>query len=100
MEALLGTSTNYIKEREMLFKYGIGVNPMYSNNIREKVGHFKWIISANVKQNNVDDQLAYFIGLVAGICLYFNTRDLIASKNHNSSNSLISLYKQYTTNDF
>jgi len=100
MEALLGTTTNYIKEREMLFEYGIGVNPIYSDNIREKMGHFKWIIAANVKQNNVDDKLARFIGLVAGICLYFNARDLMASKIHSFNNGFISLCKQYTVSDF
>lgn len=100
MEALMGTTTNYIKEREMLFEYGIGVNPIYSDNIREKMGHFKWIIVANINNNNVDDKLARFIGLVAGICLYFNTRDLMASKAKSFNKSFISLCQQYTVVDF
>ena len=98
--ALYGTTTNHKtnhkKEREMLFKFNIGIAPEYNNDVRKQVAYLKWIISTNIENGTIDAELVYFIGFIAGICLYVNELDLLSN---NKTNNYYKLTQPYTINE-
>jgi hypothetical protein len=99
LNALRGTvSGNYIAERNILYTYNIGIEPTCSPHIRQKVAYLKWVIHTN--SNNIDNDLAYYIGFVAGICMYFNEKDAEGNIYKTFNKNLENICKSYNAADF
>jgi hypothetical protein len=107
LETLRG-DTSSKKENDTLFYYKIGI----SNNIRKNIAYIKWILYANAKHRNFDDEFAGLIGLLAGVCLYVNEQDLInkhtgnqnskqnSKQNAKQTENLVNLCKAYCVDEF
>ena len=103
LETLRG-NTSSKKENDTLFYYKIGI----SNNIRKNIAYIKWILYANAKHRNFDDEFAGLIGLLAGVCLYVNEQDLInkhtgnqnSKQNAKQTENLANLCKAYCVDEF
>lgn len=98
LEALRGNSLNK-KERDLLLYYNIGFAPEFSNGLRKNIAYIKWMLFASSKLRNFDDEFASFVGLLSGICLYFNEKDLINENGGRRTQNFASLCKAYTTNE-
>lgn len=100
----------YNKECNLLESYKIGIQPVYTELIRKNIAYIKWVIYINIKNNNINIDLAYYIAMISGICLYFNELDLIKISNNNNNNNyndshnnyeyMKNLSKTYTINEF
>jgi hypothetical protein len=98
LEALRGNSLNK-KERDLLLYYNIGFVPEFSNGLRKNIAYIKWMLFASSKLRNFDDEFASFVGLLAGVCLYFNEKDLINEQNGRRTQVCKTLCKAYTVNE-
>lgn len=99
LDILRGNDVNNKRECELLHLYGITSN--YSQTVRKNCGHLKWVIYANINNKNIDSELMYFIGLIAGVCLYFNELDIKTLYNtQTTSINYINLCKPFTHEDF
>lgn len=95
LEALRGDA-NGKKERDTLNYYKIGL----SYNIRKNIAYIKWILYANAKYRNFDDEYAGLIGIVAGVCLYINEQYLINKHYGIKIENLTDFCKAYVVNEF
>ena len=103
LEALRGNTGNK-KERDTLFYYKIGL----SDDIRKNIAYIKWILYANAKHRNFDDEIAGLIGLLAGVCLFVNEQYLInkhtgkqnSKQNAQQAEDLVNFCKAYNIDEF
>lgn len=98
LEALRGNTNNKV-EREKLIYYKIGFTPELSNSIRKDIANIKWILYANAKHQNFDNEFASFVGLLAGVCLYVNEKDLINEQCGRKTQNRSNLCKSYTVSE-
>ena len=99
LNALRGKSTLQ-SECELLHYYKIGISPIYSNKFIKHFAYIKWILFINAQQKNIDNQYAIYIGIISGICLYFNELDLVNQHNNNKTNYYKNIMQyKYTEND-
>jgi hypothetical protein len=99
LDVLRGVSINK-KERDLLIYYDIGLSPVYSSNLRKSIAYIKWVLSASSKLNNINDEFATYVGLLAGVCLYFNEIDVINASTGKNIKNYRNLREQYTSIEF
>ena len=97
LEALRGNSLKK-EECKLLRAYNIDFSigkPLYeiSESIRKQIADIKYILYA--KQRNFDNELASLAGLLAGVCLYVNEKDLINNQSGKKTKNLSNLCKSY-----
>ncbi len=100
LNALRGVVSMNNKEQDLLNYYKIGLVPVYSKNIRKNIAYIKWMLSASAKANNFDDEFATYVGMLAGICLYFNEIDVMNASNRNNTQHYRDLCQKYTSTEF
>ena len=99
LDVLRGVSINK-KERDLLIYYDIGLSPIYSSNLRKSIAYIKWVLAASSKMNNINDEFATYVGLLAGVCLYFNEIDVINASTGKNIKNYRNLREQYTSIEF
>jgi hypothetical protein len=99
LEALRGTSISKL-EIDLLMYYDIGISPVYSSTMRKSIAYIKWMLIASVKQNNINDEFARYVGLLAGVCLYFNEMDVINASTGKITKNYRDLCQNYTPIEF
>jgi len=99
LEALRGRSI--IKnERDLLIYYDIGFLPRDSSNLRKPVAYIKWMLIASSRLNNINDEFATYVGMLSGICLYFNEIDVTNASTGKITKNYSNLRQHYTSNEF
>ena len=99
LEALRGTNIDQ-KARSMLIYYNIGLAPSFNASLRESVAYIKWILTASAKHKNFTDDFASLVGLLAGVCLYFNEIDLLNKQAGKYTKHFENLVRNYSVNEF
>ena len=99
LDVLRGKAINK-NERDLLIYYDIGLSPVYSSTLRKSIAYIKWMLTASAKHNNITEEFARYVGLLAGVCLYFNELDVINASTGQNIKNYRNLCEQYKSNEF